>query len=380
MRIAVLRQRLTGGGGAETTLSYLLHGLVAAGHEVVVLASEAPETGRRLAGDGAGYVAVPVWGGKAGRVLSYALNARRLLRKIKAEVVFSLERTLAPHVYRAGDGCHREWLAKQRPQLTEAGRAWQDVRPLNRVLLWLEKKLFAAPELRRVIANSSMVQEEIVRHYGLPREKVTVIYNGVDRSRFFALQPQERREVRRTLGVEPREKMVLFVGSGFARKGLGYLIAALAALPEPKARLWVAGRGNIRRYQNLARRLNMADRVRFLGPVAEAAPYYQAADLLALPTLYDPCSNVVLEALACGCPVVTTTANGAAELITPGVNGEVVAAPWDTEELARAIAKTLSRKREPEVEAAAVAAVAGLSWEETVQRTLSVLEEARWGN
>lgn len=377
MRIAVLRQRLTGGGGAETTLSYLLRGLAAAGHEVVVLASEAPETGRRLVGEGAGYVAVPVWGGKAGRALSYALNARRLLRELKAQVVFSLERTLSPHVYRAGDGCHREWLARQRPQLTMAGRVWQNLRPLNRVLLWLEKKLFAAPELSRVIANSSMVQEEIIRHYGLPREKLTVIHNGVDRGRFRVPASQERVEIRRALGVDPQEKMVLFVGSGFARKGLAYLISAMAALPDTEARLWVAGRGNIRRYQDLARRLGVGDRVRFVGPVAEAAPYYQAADLLALPTLYDPLSNVVLEALACGCPVLTTMANGAAEFITPGVNGEVVAAPWETGELARALEETLSRGREPEVEAAAMAAVAGLSWDETVRRTLAVLEEAR---
>ncbi|MEJ5330054.1 MAG: glycosyltransferase family 4 protein [Desulfobaccales bacterium] len=377
MRIAVLRQRLTGGGGAETTLSYLLRGLAAAGHEVVVLASEAPETGRRLVGEGAGYVAVPVWGGKAGRALSYALNARRLLRELKAQVVFSLERTLSAHVYRAGDGCHREWLARQRPQLTMAGRVWQNLRPLNRVLLWLEKKLFTAPELSRVIANSRMVREEIIRHYGLPREKLIVIHNGVDRERFRVPAPQEREKIRRTLGVGPQEKVVLFVGSGFGRKGLAYLISALAALPDTEARVWVAGRGSVRRYQNLARRLGVGDRVRFVGPVAEVAPYYQAADLLALPTLYDPLSNVVLEALACGCPVVTTTANGAAEFITPGVNGEVVAAPWEIGELARALEQTLNRGREPEVEAAAVAAVAELSWEETVRRTLAVLEEAR---
>ena len=67
----------------------------------------------------------------------------------------------------------------------------------------------------------------------------------------------------------------------------------------------------------------MADRVRFWGPVTETAPFYQAATVLALPTLYDPCSNVVLEALACGTPAVTTAANGAAEFITPGENGAV---------------------------------------------------------
>ncbi len=379
MRIAVLRQRLTGGGGAETTLGHLVRGFVAAGHEVVVLAGEAPETGRRLVSEGASYAAVPVWGGKAGRVVSYALNARRALREVGAEVILSLERTLSQHVYRAGDGCHREWLARRQPQLSPVGRAGQSLRPLNRVLLWLEKRLFAAPGLSRVIANSRMVQEEILRHYGLPREKVTVIHNGVDRDRFKPLSMRERREVRRALGVEPREKMVLFVGSGFGRKGLAHLISALAALPDPQAKLWVAGRGSVRRYQSQARRLGVAAQVRFWGPAAEVTSLYQAADLLALPTLYDPCSNVVLEALACGCPVVTTTANGAAEFLTPGVNGEVVAAPWETEALAGALREALDRGRDSGVEAAATAAVAQLSWEETVRRTLAVLEEARAG-
>ena len=73
----------------------------------------------------------------------------------------------------------------------------------------------------------------------------------------------------------------------------------------------------------------MADRVRFWGPVTETAPFYQAATVLALPTLYDPCSNVVLEALACGTPAVTTAANGAAEFITPGENGAVIPQPDD---------------------------------------------------
>jgi UDP-glucose:(heptosyl)LPS alpha-1,3-glucosyltransferase len=377
MRIAVLRQRLTGGGGAETTLVHLVRGLVAAGHEVLVLANGLPESGRRLLGEGVTCVAVPVWGGKAGRVLSYALNARRAVRELKPEVVLSLERTLSPHVYRAGDGCHREWLARRRPHLSLPGRLGQGLRPLNRVLLWLEQRLFAAPELRRVIANSRMVKEEIRRHYGLPLEKLAVIYNGIDRGRFFPLRAPERGERRQSWGVAPEEKLILFVGSGFGRKGLAYLITALAALPKRNIRLWVVGQGSLRRYQALARRLGVEDRVRFLGSVRETAPYYQAADLLALPTLYDPCSNVVLEALACGCPVVTTRANGAAEFLTPGVNGEVVAEATDTGGLARAVREVLAGGRVPEVEAAAVAAVAHLSWEETVRRTLAVLEEAR---
>ena len=81
------------------------------------------------------------------------------------------------------------------------------------------------------------------------------------------------------------------------------------------------GQRNPALYRQAAEGLRVADRVKFWGPVADPAPFYQAATVLALPTLYDPCSNVVLEALACGPPVVTTKANGAAEFITPGENG-----------------------------------------------------------
>jgi UDP-glucose:(heptosyl)LPS alpha-1,3-glucosyltransferase len=98
--------------------------------------------------------------------------------------------------------------------------------------------------------------------------------------------------------------------------------------------------------------------------------------VLALPTLYDPCSNVVLEALACGLPAVTTAANGAAEFITPGGNGAVIPQPDDIAGLTAALTTFLAPGRDPQIRQAAAQAVAGLSWECTVAQTLEVLKEA----
>jgi UDP-glucose:(heptosyl)LPS alpha-1,3-glucosyltransferase len=106
------------------------------------------------------------------------------------------------------------------------------------------------------------------------------------------------------------------------------------------------------------------------------APFYQAASLLALPTLYDPCSNVVIEALGCGCPVLTTAANGAAEFITPGENGDIIARPDEISIWAQALRDWLDRGRDPGVGQAAREAVAHLSWKATVSQTLEVLQEA----
>ncbi len=375
MKIALLRQRVTALGGAETTLGYLVRGLAAAGHDVAVYGTEARAAAAAGLPPGVSYVQVPVWGGKTLRLLSFAHNCRRLLSQA-GHVVFSLERVPGCQVYRAGDGCHREWLARRAPYLSAPARAAQRLSPFHRAVLLLERQMFTSPKLRRVIANSMQVAEEVIRHYKVDPARVRVIYNGLDRARFYSLDPEARLALRHSLGTPADHEVVLFVGSGFARKGLTYLLQAFGSLTDSAADLWVVGKGHIAPFQRLAERLRVADRVRFWGPVRDAAPFYQAATVLALPTLYDPCSNVVLEALACGLPVVTTAANGAAEFITPGANGAIISRPDDTAVLRAALAGFLERGWDEEVCRTATGAVAGLSWESTVAQTLEVLEAA----
>ncbi|MFZ5453401.1 MAG: glycosyltransferase family 4 protein [Thermodesulfobacteriota bacterium] len=376
MKIALLRQRVSATGGAETTLINLARGLAAAGHEATVYGTDPPATGQRLLGPGVKFVSVPVWGGKTARVLSYALNVRRLMRQAPGQLVFSLERTLSPQVYRAGDGCHREWLRRRAPYLTPLARLGQELSLFHRVMLWLEKHLLTDPHLIRVIANSRQVQGEIEEYYKPAPEKIRVIYNGLDHQKFQPLKEPETTSLQARLGLDNNAQVVLFVGSGFVRKGLTYLLEAFAGLKSKNSLLWVVGKGRTERYQQLARRLKVAERVRFWGPQADTASFYQAATVLALPTIYDPCSNVVLEALGCGCPVVTTGANGAGEFITPGTNGAVLPLPHDPGALGPALEEYLYRGRDPEVRRAAAGAVAHLSWEQTVSQTLAVLAEA----
>jgi UDP-glucose:(heptosyl)LPS alpha-1,3-glucosyltransferase len=375
MRIALLRLHVSGPGGAEATLQHLARGLAAAGHQVTVYGAAAYGRGTESLGPEATYVPVPVWGGKTLRLLSYAANTRRLLQKNPVDVVFSLERTFYQHVYRAGDGCHREWLARRTPFLSFGKKVEQTLSPFHQVMLWLEKRLFASPDLKRVIANSHQVKEEIIRHFQVDPDRIRVIYNGLEHQVFHPVAETERRQVRQRLGALEESGVILFAGSGFARKGLAYLVEAFSYLTDKRAHLWVVGKGRMGRYQALAQQLGVSGGVRFWGPQAKMAPFYQAADLLALPTLYDPCSNVVLEALGCGCPVITTAANGAAEFIMPGENGEVLSQPDDRETLTGALADWLARGSEPVASQAARESVAHLSWQATVSQTLEVLAE-----
>jgi UDP-glucose:(heptosyl)LPS alpha-1,3-glucosyltransferase len=372
MRLALVRQRLSSPGGAENTVVALTRELLRQGHDVTLVTAEAQPPPALSSRPNLYWLPVPVWPGKVGRVLGFALNSRRLLQQRRFEVIFSLERTLRQDAYRAGDGCHREWLLRRRPYDSRPERLHLALSPFHLTLLSLEKRLFQDPGLKLIIANSRQVRDEIRRHYQVEPEKIRVIYNGVNRERFsptrLAALPSPDREE------NPGVPRILFVGSGFKRKGLHFLIMALAAMACRESRLLVVGHGRSAPYQRLAYKLGVAHRVKFLGPQAQVEQFYAACQVLALPTIYDPCSNVVLEALACGRPVVTTTANGASEFIEPGANGAIIARPDDYQSLASALDEYLARAADPIIPQAAVAAVADLSWERTVRETLAALE------
>jgi UDP-glucose:(heptosyl)LPS alpha-1,3-glucosyltransferase len=160
-----------------------------------------------------------------------------------------------------------------------------------------------------------MVRDDIRAHFAVPEDRLHVIYNAVDPAEFDPGVRAGRDALRARLGLAAGDVAFLLVGSGYARKGVPAALRALARLPR-QARLVVVGRDKrMRHYHALARRAGVADRVVFAGPQQDPRPYYGAADAFVLPTLYDPLSNAVLEALACGLPVVTSTRCGAGELV-----------------------------------------------------------------
>jgi UDP-glucose:(heptosyl)LPS alpha-1,3-glucosyltransferase len=181
--------------------------------------------------------------------------------------------------------------------------------------LQLEEALFGKRGASRVIVNSQMVKNEIVDFYSYPAKSIDIVRNGVPLEHFH-FDPALREKSRDELKVKPGEIALLFVGSGWERKGLRFAIAAMALCRNRKMRLLVAGRGNQRSYKS--------KRVQFLGEVQDLAPIYAAADIFILPTIYDPFSNACLEALASGLVVITTRANGFSEIVEENVHGSIV--------------------------------------------------------
>jgi UDP-glucose:(heptosyl)LPS alpha-1,3-glucosyltransferase len=316
LRIALIRQRYTAFGGAERILERTVGQL--AGDVQIGIVS-------RSWSGGEGYRFIrcdPPYLGRVWRDASFARCVCRRLTRERVDLIQSHERIHCCDVYRAGDGVHREWLRQRARVLGPAGRAALALSPYHRYVCAAERRLFESARLGAVICNSDMVKAEILEHFRTPAEKLHVILNGVDSASFHpGLVRQHRRPVRGRLQVPDDAIVILFIGSGFLRKGLGSLLQALAALPEP-FHLFVVGRDRrARDYERLASRLRVAGRVRFLGPQEDVGPCYGAADLLALPTLYDPFPNVVLEAMATGLPVIVSGKCGAAQIVRPGENG-----------------------------------------------------------
>jgi UDP-glucose:(heptosyl)LPS alpha-1,3-glucosyltransferase len=130
------------------------------------------------------------------------------------------------------------------------------------------------------------------------------------------------------------------VGHNFALKGLKPLLKALGARNRVETRpihLLVCGGGHVASYRRLARSLGIERTVHFLGFHPDIRECYASSDFFVMPTYYDPCSLVVLEALACGLPVITTAWNGASELITDGRQGYVLSTPDAHGELTAAL-------------------------------------------
>lgn len=324
-RIALVRGSWNAAGGAERFVQRIAQALADRGVELTLIARQWPRGGAALPDNVRCLELDSFHVGRRWRDRAFARAVREAVAREHFDLVQSHERIPGLAVYRAGDGVHRQWLALKRRRYG-AWRALGDALSLqHRAVLRAEREMFAHPDLRCVVCNSEMVREEIVQHYGVPRDKLTVIRNGIDLERFRPVSFRERAATRVRLGWPDNRTVFLFVGSGFERKGVENALRAFAVGElAGRALLVIVGHDkHLTRYQQLAASLEIAHAVRFTGPQDDVLPYYQAADAFVLPTLYDPQSNAVLEAMACGLPAITTSTCGVAELLTPQ-SGHVV--------------------------------------------------------
>jgi UDP-glucose:(heptosyl)LPS alpha-1,3-glucosyltransferase len=367
LRIAFVRRGYSRSGGAEAYLKRLADGVVRAGHEVqLITTDEWPEEQwsfgsiKRL---------------RATTVIGFADELEQIRPQLHCDVLFSLERVWRCGVYRAGDGVHRAWLARRRKFEIPLKQFVRGASRKHRDLLQLEESLFEERKAGRVIAASQMLVSEITDMYRYPADNIDVVRNGVPLDK-FRFDRRLREQSRAELNLKQDQIAVLFVGSGWERKGLLFAIEALALCKNRKMRLLVAGRGDARQYKTTRLRFWRERPLHFLGEVADLTPVYAAADIFILPTIYDPFSNACLEALASGLPVITTHFNGFSEIIDEGVHGSIIDNPANLVALREAIGFWSDSSRREAARSANVERASQFDISKNVAQTLEILTRA----
>lgn len=317
-QITLIRQFPVGAGGAEKYLQLLIQGLLEKEFQITLLCGNYPKDSFLNRIPNLRLVPLDLWSiGKTRwmRPWYFSRLAQKWLQKNPQPLVLSLERHWQQNLLRAGDGVHAAWLEQRRKLQNPFFNSLTKLSPFHQIMLWSEKKAYHPKNTQRVIANSQFVKKQIIEFLHFPEDRIDVVYNGVDLQQW---QPSYDPWLKNHLQLPQESFVALFVGTGWQRKGLKQAITSLEAWQKKTlrtARLVVIGKGPQSCYRHPL--------VYFAGPqpATETARYYQGSDVLLFPTYYDPFANVTLEALASGLPVITTTHNGAAEILTDGQDG-----------------------------------------------------------
>jgi UDP-glucose:(heptosyl)LPS alpha-1,3-glucosyltransferase len=301
MKLAIIRKRYTPFGGAERFIVDLTQRLVAQNIEITLISStwNGPSVAgvRWIRADAIGLT-------RYGRERSFQRSVQRVLSQNKFDIVQSHERVIGADIYRLGDGIHRGWLDRYRGDLSSWRKLTSRLDPFHNRLLSLES-IIARDAKCLFVANSQMIKDELIRYYGTGESQIRIIRNGVDENFFRPPLDAERQDSRGKFKVHHNAKVVSAIGSGYERKGFFNLVKSLTKLPEHI--LFIAGKDKLQgKLQLLVNQLGLSDRVRLLGGTNDVRSIYWASDVFCLPSLYDPSSNAVLEALSSGLPVVTT--------------------------------------------------------------------------
>jgi UDP-glucose:(heptosyl)LPS alpha-1,3-glucosyltransferase len=305
-------------GGAERYCWDLAHFLAGKGHDVAVICIRAavPEN------KSIRIELVPVIRFPQGlRHLSFALMHYLKARSMTDYIHFCVGNTFYMDVYQPHGGLHKAWFLQETLIYPDWAREYirfarrcslKDIvqRLLEWVTLKVTKPLF--------IAISEKVKKDAMFWFNYPSERIRLVPNGIDTDKFTPENRKFRKAIRKELGISDDEYVFLFVAQNMRLKGYDILKQACSFMSDRKFKVLAVGNTE----KNIIK--TAPPNFIFAGKRYDLEKIYPACDSLVHPTYYDACSLVVLEALASGTPVITTSANGAAMFIKDGLNGYII--------------------------------------------------------
>lgn len=207
-------------------------------------------------------------------------------------------------------GCYKSWGRYQIKNEKNVLRKIIKMMDLNIFIPnFIERQVYK--NSKKIISISDLTKNDIIEMYKLNSYR---IYSGVDIDEFSL---NKKTALRKKLSIKNNEKMILFIGHYFERKGLEESIRAIKYITFP-VKLIVVGKDKIEKYEKIVNDLGLQNKVIFYGKSDNIKEFYKNSDIFLFPTKFEPFGLVTLEACACGLPVITTdkNVNGFAELLT----------------------------------------------------------------
>jgi UDP-glucose:(heptosyl)LPS alpha-1,3-glucosyltransferase len=337
-------------GGAERYTRDLASALPRLGHDVALASSD-------TAGAPRGYKSVHLEAAgltRTRRYLQFLKSLESHLAAVEYDIIHAMLPVPRCDVYHPHAGVARD-----------AARGWNvHFNPRRKAMARVEHDLLRGPTPPTVLCLSEYVKASILQHYPGLDHRLTTLFNAVDLDRF---QPTSR---------TPHPLVhALIIAQDFQRKGLRQTIEALARVNDRRLHLTVVGKEAAGEYLRLAESLGVGQQVQFTGPAPDPRPFYRAADFFILPTKHDPCSLVVLEALAMGLPVISTRFNGACEVMTDGKHGFVLPDPSEVAALAGAMRKLMDEQTKMRMSEACLELRPKLSYDNHLRALVNIYEQ-----
>ncbi len=239
----------------------------------------------------------------------------------------------------------------------------------ERILLKLDRRYIQ--RANHIIATSQNTRNDLIKYLKIPEDKISVVYNGVDHNIF---KPCDIKLI--------DKPYILYVGSERPRKNLSRLFEAFAKLkgefPELKlAKVGNPGRSEKYREDTMKKlgSLGITQDVIFIDhiPELDLAYYYSSATLLAYPSFYEGFGLPPLEAMACGCPVITSNTSSLPEVVS---EAGIMVNPYDTDSLAQAMRLVLTdSKLRDDMVRKGLEQAKRFSWERAARETMEVYEK-----
>jgi len=299
------------------------------------------------------------------RPVSFAYFAKKSIQAGFFEIVHSHDRIFEMDLLTFHGIPHKTWVKKTKK------------RPLSlfdRSTAWVEKKGIHCAKTPIIMPVSHLVKDELNRHYDIPEPKLHVIHPGVSLERFSAFDREDcRHEIRQRHGLSPKDVVVLFVSMNFELKRLDLVLKGISGVVEKEKgnsnlKLLVVGRGDVKRFEGLARDLEISERVIFTGVTREVEKYYLSSDIFTMPSKFDTFGLVVLEAMAAGLPVIITHSVGARDLVEPEVNGFILSQDPSVSEMTESLSFLMKSENRLQMGENGRRIAARYSWDKTADR------------